>query len=246
MEVFQNGTRWLRVDFHLHTNADKEFEYREKEDFYNSNYIQRLIDENIQIGLITNHNKFDINEFKALKKTAGKRNIWLVAGVELSVNDGANGIHCLIAFDDKTWLRDNENYIDQFLTSAFEGIANRENENTRCNYNFETLLKKLDEHRNQGRDSFIVLAHVEQNSGFFNELDGGRIQQLARNELFKSSVLGLQKIRTYGELDKYKQWFGRDLPAFVEGSDRKTIDAVGKPSVQNGIEKKTFIKIKTR
>ena len=243
VNVFQNGSTWLRADFHLHTNADKEFVYNEDVNFYYSNYVARLKDENIQIGVITNHNKFDINEFKALRKTARKESIWLVAGVELSVNDGANGIHCLIAFDDKTWLRDNENYIDQFLTSAFEGIANRENENTRCNYNFETLLKKLDEHRNQGRDSFIVLAHVEQNSGFFNGLDGGRIQQLARNELFKSSVLGLQKIRTYGELDKYKQWFGRDLPAFVEGSDCKTIDAVGKPPVQNGIEKKTFIKI---
>lgn len=243
VNVFQNGTCWLRADFHLHTDADKEFVYNGDVNFYYSNYIQQLKKEGIQVGVITNHNKFDVDEYKALKKTAKKEGIWLVAGVELSVNDGANGIHTLIAFDDRSWLANNENYINQFLTSAFEGIANRENENTRCNYSLDDLLRKLDEHRNQGRDSFIVLAHIEQNSGFFNELEGGRIQQLAKNELFKNFVLGLQKVRTYDRLDTYRQWFGGVLPAFVEGSDCKTLEAVGKPSKQNDTEKKTYIKI---
>ena len=243
INAFQNGSRWLRADFHLHTKADKEFVYDGDVDFYYSNYIQRLKEEHIQIGVITNHNKFDIDEYKALKKVAKKENIWLVAGVELSVNDGANGIHTLIVFDDRTWLANNENYIDQFLTSAFEGVSNRENENTRCNYSLEDLLKKLDAHRNQNRDSFIVLAHVEQNSGFFNELDGGRIQQLAKTELFKNTILGLQKVRTYDRLDTYRQWFGGTMPTFVEGSDCKTLEAVGKSSKQNDIEKKTFVKI---
>lgn len=243
VDVFQNGSCWLRADFHLHTNADKEFVYNGDVNFYYSKYIQQLKNEGIQVGVITNHNKFDVDEYKALKKTAKKEGVWLVAGVELSVSDGANGIHTLIVFDDRTWLANNENYIDQFLTAAFEGIANRENENTRCNYSLEDLLKKLDAHRNQNRDSFIVLAHVEQNSGFFNELDGGRIQQLAKTELFKNTILGLQKVRTYDRLDTYRQWFGGTLPAFVEGSDCKTLEAVGKPSKQKDTEKKTYIKI---
>lgn len=243
MNVFQNGMTWLRADFHLHTNADKEFAYNGNLDYYYSNYIQRLVEEKIQVGVITNHNKFDIEEYKALKKTAKRENIWLISGVELSVNDGANGIHCLITFDNTTWLMGNENYIEQFLTSAFEGVPNRENKNTRCKYNLETLLKKLDEHRNQGRDSFLVLAHVEQSSGFFNELDGGRIQQIAKDELFKSTVLGLQKMRTYNNIEKYYQWFGGALPAFVEGSDSKCMVEVGKASEQNGQEMKTYIKI---
>lgn len=78
------------------------------------------------------------------------------------------------------------------MTSAFEGIANRENENTRCNYNLTETLKRLNEHRINGRNSFIVMAHVEQNSGFLKELDGGRIQQFADNEIFRSFVLGFQ------------------------------------------------------
>lgn len=241
--LFVNGSVWLRADFHLHTNADKEFKYSGEPQNYVSSYIQRLKDENIHVGIITNHNKFNFEEFKVLRQAAKKENIWLVSGVELSVDDGSNGIHMLIAFDEHKWLTPSENFIEQFLTAAFEGIANRENENTRCKYSLEALLKKLDEHRNQGRDSFIIFAHVEENSGFFNELDGGRIIQLANNDLFKATVLGLQKIRTYSKLDTYRQWFNRDLPAFVEGSDCKEINNVGKPSKQSEKEKKTFVKI---
>ena len=74
--LFANGMTWLRADFHLHTKADKEFVYDKDENYYCSNYIQRLVDENIQIGVITNHNKFEANEFKTLKKTAKNKNIW--------------------------------------------------------------------------------------------------------------------------------------------------------------------------
>ncbi len=47
----------------------------------------------IRLGVITNHNKFDFEEFKSLRDTARKKSIQLLPGVELSVDDGANGIH---------------------------------------------------------------------------------------------------------------------------------------------------------
>lgn len=243
MKIFENGSVWLKSDFHLHTKADKEFKYSGDENEYVTSYIDKLKKENINIGVITNHNKFDIDEFKTLKKKAKKENIGLFSGVELSVNDGANGIHCLIVFDYTAWYSNGEDYINQFLTSAFEGIANRENENTRCNYNLTQLLKKLDEHSNQGRDSFIILAHVEQRSGFFNEFNGGRIQQFSNDELFKKYVLGFQKVRTRDEVSKWKVWLGDRLPAFVEGSDCKDIDEVGVSHTQNGENKLTYIKV---
>lgn len=241
--LFQNGSVWLRADFHLHTIKDKEFQRIENPNDFVSLFVNKLAEEKIHIGVITNHNKFDREEYKSLRKNAIRENIWLLAGTELSVNDGANGIHCLIVFDESKWLVNDEDYINQFLAAAFEGIRNRENENTRCKYSLDILLQKLDEHRKQGRDSFMIFAHVEQNSGFFNELDGGRIEQLTKNELFKISVLGLQKVRTYSKIDIYRQWFGGMLPAFVEGSDCKSITQVGKSCVQNGEKKRTYVKI---
>lgn len=242
--IFENGATWLRADFHLHTKADIEFDKKgfEENDFCRL-YVEKLKEQNINVGVITNHNKFDKNEFVALRKKALKEGIGLFSGVELSVNDGANGIHCLLVFDFEKWCINGEDYINQFLTAAFEGIANRENENTRCRYNFETVLQKLSDHENNGRDSFIILAHVEQNSGFFNELDGGRIQQLISNDLFRHFVLGFQKVRTYDKVATWKNWFDNKLPAFVEGSDSKALREVGRPHQQNDEEKKTYIKI---
>lgn len=241
--LFENGAIWLRTDFHLHTMKDKEFSFTgHPNDFFNQ-YIQRLQEEQINIGVVTNHNKFDKDEYSNLRKKAAKENIWILPGVELSVNDGSNGIHCLIVFDNEQWLTNGEDFINQFLTSAFEGIANRENENTRCNYNLAQTLTKLNEHRINGRNSFVIMAHVEQNSGFLKELDGGRIVQFAENENFRSFVLGFQKFRTYDNLPNLKNWFGNQLPALVEGSDCKSIEDVGKAHKQNGKDKKTFLKI---
>ncbi len=244
INIFKNGATWLRADFHLHTKADIEFDKKgfDENDFCRL-YVEKLKEQNINVGVVTNHNKFDKNEFVALRKKALKEGIGLFAGVELSVNDGANGIHCLLVFDYEKWCINGEDYINQFLTAAFEGIANRENENTRCRYNFENVLQKLSDHENNGRDSFIILAHIEQNSGFFNELDGGRIQQLISNDLFRHFVLGFQKVRTYDKVATWKNWFDNKLPAFVEGSDSKTLQEVGKPHKQNDEEKKTYIKI---
>lgn len=244
-DIFANGSVWLRADFHLHTRKDKEFAQRDNNNNFVKRFIDRLVAEEIGIGVITNHNKFDKGEYKDLQKKAKQKNIMILAGTELSVNDGANGIHCLIVFDETTWLfnKSDEDYINQFLTAAFEGIPNRENENTRCNYNLTDLLNKLDGHRKQGRDSFVILAHVEQKSGFFNELKGGRIEQLACSDLFKSFVLGFQKMRSYDKVGAYRKWFGGALPAFVEGSDCKSIEEVGKTSTQKDDEKKTYIKI---
>ncbi|MBK8055356.1 MAG: histidinol-phosphatase [Saprospiraceae bacterium] len=241
--IFENGATWLRGDFHLHTKADKEFSYTCTENDFCRLYVEKLKEQNINLGVITNHNKFDKSEFVALRKKALKEGIGLFAGVELSVNDGANGIHCLLVFDFEKWCVNGEDFINQFLTAAFEGIANRENENTRCRYNFETVLQKLSDHENNGRDSFIILAHVEQNSGFFNELDGGRIQQLISNDLFRHFVLGFQKVRTYDKVATWKNWFNDKLPAFIEGSDCKSLEDIGIPHQQKSEEKRTYIKI---
>src|SRR3989339_1645337 len=102
-EIFKYGTTWLRADFHLHTNADQEFKYSDDEDYYYSNYVEGLNKAGIQLGVIANHNKFDASEFKSLRDTAKKIDICLLPGVELSVNDGSNGVHTLIVFSDQ-WL----------------------------------------------------------------------------------------------------------------------------------------------
>lgn len=248
--IFENGSVWLKIDFHLHTNADKEFKYEGEPNEYIKKYVDKLKESNVSVGVITNHNKFDLDEFKNLRKKAKREDIFLIPGVELSVNDGSNGIHCLITFDYESWIKNGDNFIEQFLSSAFEGIANRENENTSCKYSLSELFNKLETHRKDGRDSFITMAHIEQRSGFYNEIDGGRITKIVEDEHFKRNVLAFQKLRTNDVKDKLAQWFkgGDNLPALVEGSDCKKIEEIGfcgKQKNENGedVEKEVWLKI---
>ena len=230
--MFENGCEWVRCDFHLHTRKDKEFKYEGEDNSFIKDYIYKLENENIKVAVITNHNKFDLGEYKALKNIANKKEILILPGVELSVKDGKNGVHTLIVFNPEEWIKNRENHIDSFLTAAFQGINNRENENTCCNWDIDTLLVKLEK---LNKDYFIVFAHIEQKNGLIKECGGGRLQSLAEKHEFKKRVLGLQKLRTNDNRAKIKDWFGYEI-AYVEGSDPKKIDEIGKG-------KKCYVKI---
>ncbi|WP_194768801.1 TrlF family AAA-like ATPase [Tamlana sp. I1] len=239
-EIFKNGSTWLRADFHLHTKADKEFVYRGEENSFVSEYVKKLSQENIGIAAITNHNKFDLNEYKALAKKSKKQEIYLLPGVELSVNDGANGIHCLVVFNPLEWLENGNDYINHFITQTFAGKQNFENENGRSNDNLIETIKKLDAFE---KDYFIIMAHIESGSGFYKELNGGRITELGKQPIFRKAVLGFQKVRTRDIIDKLNLWLENDLPAFVEGSDAKNIEEIGTGNSVNNVTQKTYLKI---
>jgi hypothetical protein len=230
---FPSGAEWIRADFHLHTKADKGFSYSGDVSLYNGAYVDALAAATIRLGVITNHNKFDFEEFKSLRVTARKKAIGLLPGVELSVNDGANGIHTLVVFSD-AWLADGQDHINPFLTVAFEGKtpAQYETENGRSSLSLLETIKKLEGYH---RDFFLVFAHVEQASGLWHEMDGGRIQDLGREDFFRGRTLGFQKVRTYDGAGKdkpsralVKQWLENWYPAEVEGSDPKQIEEIGK------------------
>jgi hypothetical protein len=99
----------------------------------------------IRLGVITNHNKFDFEEYKSLRAAARKREGCVLPGVELSVNDGANGIHTLVVFSER-WLEEGKDYINQFLNVAFEGKtpSEYEQENGRSSLGLVDTIKKLE------------------------------------------------------------------------------------------------------
>ena len=225
-KLFKNGSKWVRFDCHLHTNADKEFKVI-NENSYFDDYVNKLKSEDIRVGIITNHNKFDFDEYKTLSKKAIKEDIFLLPGIELSVCDGANGVHTIIVFNPDEWLTNKEqiDYIKQFIVSTFSGIAGYENENGRSNDNLLNTIKKLDDFY---KDYFIIFAHVEGKSGFFEEFNGGRIKEIGKNKFFRNRLLGFQKVITRDKVEKWKIWLDNNLPAFVEGSDPKSVDEIGK------------------
>lgn len=231
--MFETGLQYVRTDFHLHTCKDKEFIYTGEKNSFVNDYITALKEAGINVGVITNHNKFDRDEYKAIRKAAKKQDIFILPGVELTIKEGANGIHTLIVFNPDEWLADDNNHIQTFLSAAFATIPNPENSNTKSVFDLKNVFEKLDAY---GRDYFIIFAHVDQNSGLFSECKGGLLESLAGFASFRKRVLGLQKSRTRDNLAQFERCCGY-LPALVEGSDPKTITDIGKG------DKCTYLKV---
>ena len=231
--MFEYGLSYVRSDFHLHTQKDKEFKYSGGKNSFVKDYVSALKQAGINVGILTNHNKFDKDEYDAIRKAAKKEDIYILPGVELTVKEGANGIHTLIVFNPNEWMINGENHIDTFLTAAFATISNPDNSNSKCTYDLKKTIEQLDAYN---RDYFIVFAHVDQKSGIFSECAGGLLSSLAGIASFSKRVLGLQKATTQKNIIQFKEIFGYE-PALVEGSDPKSINDIGKGS------RHTFLKI---
>jgi len=232
--IFENGATWLRGDFHLHTKADDEFDRTgivDDGDFC-VKYIQRLKKQDIRLGVITNHNKFDKAEFEALKKNARKEFIGLFAGVEFSLKEG---IHVLIVFDDN-WYKGDSDDINKFLDNAFYGVKNyNKPPYPNSNFSLKETVEALDK---IGYDYFIILAHVDDTNGLFTELRGRTQEDFVKQEAF-SKVLAVQKSANLENYNKLCQWLNRRSKiACVEGSDNAHggIEAIG-------LGKVTYLKI---
>lgn len=226
--LFAHGSRWLRADFHLHTRRDCEFNYNSEDSAFIVEYVDALKQAEVRVGVITNHNKFDRDEFKALRKAAKKEDIYLLPGVELSVKDGSNCIHTLVVFRED-WIdnRENHDHINAFLNVTFAGQTNFSSSNSRSNHDLVATIRELDKFE---RDYFLIFAHVEGDNGLFGPggLEGGCVQELGRNELFRRRTAAFQKVRTRDLRSKVMQWLGDWYPAEVEGSDPKGIDEIGR------------------
>jgi len=230
IDIFQNGATWLRADFHLHTNADAEFNYTGDSNDFGRLYIDRLKNQQIGVAVITNHNKFDKGEFVSLRKKGKKEGIGLFAGVEFSLKEG---IHILIVFDDK-WYQGETDHINKFLDKAFYGIANYDKpEYPNSKLDLKETVEALDE---IGLDYFIVLAHIDSPNGLFNVLKGRTREAFIGQEAFRK-VLAVQKS---ANADNYKELckLAKRPIAYVEGSDNAHggIEAIGTGRV-------TYIKI---
>lgn len=232
--LFKNGSAWVRADFHMHTRADKEFSFVGDENAFTAGYVAALKATATRVAVITNHNKFDRDEFKALAKAARKEEILVLPGLELSVKDGSHGIHTLVVFSED-WIsnKENTNYIQSFLNVTFGGQANFETENGRSNDDLSETVRALEKFH---RDYFLICAHVEEVNGLWGGLSGGRLTELGESAPFRQRCLGFQKVSTHDDRTKVKAWLKDWYPAELEGCDCKSIADIGKG-------KSVFVKI---
>jgi predicted ATPase len=230
LPAFDRGAEWVRADFHLHTIKDTgqsrgfRAEFLGRENDFAKEWIAKLKSEGIRVAVVTNHNGFDREEYKCLRRLGAKDGILVLPGVELGVKEGGGGTHTLIVFNPDGWVVNDQNddRIKRFIDSQFVGIPN---EGSRTKDDLCGCLEALDAF---GHDYLIVFAHVESDNGLCKELDGSNLSHVIERcgKRWKERVLGLQKVKRPDILAN--RWpTSMPLPAFVEGSDPMVMAEVG-------------------
>lgn len=243
-DIFKNGSNWLRADFHLHTNSAIEYNPKLDTNTFPELFTNKLLEQNIRIAAITNHNQLNLEEFKAIRKLAEKNEIYVLPGIEFSVEQGAKGIHILIIFSD-SWIynQENKNYIQDFIVGSFAGKSNYNNPPyPNSNHNFKQTIDALNKFQ---KDYFIVLAHVDDNNGLYDQIEGRHLEDFVRTPEFEK-VLAFQKARKRDNKSKLKTILGAEFEiAEVEGTDNAQggLDALGISNTENNITQNTFIKL---
>lgn len=229
-ELFERGAAWVRADFHLHTIAEVDpsrtfrssYPTENDQGAYLNDWLTKLEADQVRVGVITNHNGFDIKDYKWHAEHGRKRGILILPGVELNVNSGS-GIHTLIVFSPE-WVANShgEDFIDRFLKGQFQTVPNV---GTRTSSNLKDCLQALEDFK---KEYFVVFAHVDSDNGLMQELAGGSLSENIHQcgDLWNRRVLGLQRVKAAQKLRG--RWPGNvPVPAFVEGSDPKSILEVG-------------------
>lgn len=107
------GSEWHRWDLHLHTASSYDAPYKGED--ANELLCKTLHDNDIKAVAITDHFKIDKNRIEALRTIAP--DIVFFPGVELRTDKGANNLHLIIIFSEKSNI--------ETLSQDFDAIMRR-------------------------------------------------------------------------------------------------------------------------
>ncbi len=128
--VLKKISIWNKWDLHIHTpvtNNMVQNDYKNPNLFSPSEFVTKMYANDIKLGVITDHNVFDSNQFKLLITEIEERNrkenkfLTLLPGVELNVsfpNEQEDSIHFILIFDDKEDLNKIEKAIEDLNSKS--------------------------------------------------------------------------------------------------------------------------------
>lgn len=140
----------MKIDLHCHTKKTKSGD-PETRNVTKDVFLQKLSDASVSIAAITNHNHFDLNQYKSF--ASNDKGIKVLPGVELDIKGKSSKGHCiLITSPDKATL------FNDFITSILSGKTADEFE-----LDIETFVNKI-----KGQD-FIVIPHYHKDKSLNDE-----------------------------------------------------------------------------
>ncbi|MDE8059201.1 hypothetical protein PT070_00720 [Erysipelothrix rhusiopathiae] len=132
----------MKIDLHIHTQKCKDGD-PDSRVIIPEKFVEQMVINNVGMCSITNHNKFDIKEFRAIKSINESLNIF--PGIELDVKTESKHFHVILVADPS---------IDQLFFDTFDNDNRRDYESYYLEYDeFVNKVKEIP------KDKIIVIPH---------------------------------------------------------------------------------------
>ncbi len=207
------GSRWWRVDLHVHSPASYDFTPQISEEKGWRAWLKSATRAGLDAVAVTDHNTaVAISELRSA--SAGLQNdLVLFPGVEITASDG---VHLLVLMDPTKM----QEHVEELLSKVEIGTEQRGLRCARSSFNVEKILETLGPH------AVLVGAHVNRRRGILTEHTGQqRLAVLGSKHLAAVEVDPTEEVdETW--LDGSKPQVGR--PACIWSSDAHALDKVGR------------------
>jgi len=240
--LFKNGANWVKADFHLHSpyvhsftlpngiNLDNEL------DRLVDLYLNKLIEKEIRIAAITDYQQVRKEFLKKLQTKAREKEIYILPGIELSVNYG-KGLHILIIFEYDQDINGINDYIKSLDQKPHEALIN--DDRSHRDINLQRDLKIILEQIKSNFNCLIIYPHPNNKNGI-NSIQPKEYAELLK---FADAIEFIDendknKLISTGSLEK--SFF--DNFAIIENTDPKSIDEIGSKQ-RNGKIRTTYLKL---
>lgn len=199
----------VKVDLHIHSCAS----IKDKDRVVNNTVdnipvlVKNLKDNHIDVVSITDHNTFDYNIYKELKKYEGKGLLKVLPGIEFDVKYYGKRIHVVTIFDDSN---------DKAISEIKSKIMVFDDKNCYTEQRFKSILKDIDL-------NVLLIAHQKNDVRADNQNENlAQVGQEIFNELIGIDYFDAVEFRSgkvEGMLKDYQQEQALTNLKYITGSD---------------------------
>lgn len=240
--LFKNGANWVKADFHLHSPYVHSFTLPNGINLDNELnrlvdlYLNKLIEKEIRIAAITDYQQVRKEFLKKLQTKAREKEIYILPGIELSINYG-KGLHILIIFEYDQDINGINDYIKSLDQKPHEALIN--DDRSHRDINLQRDLKIILEQIKSNFNCLIIYPHPNNKNGI-NSIQPKEYAELLK---FADAIEFIDendknKLISTGSLEK--SFF--DNFAIIENTDPKSIDEIGSKQ-RNGKIRTTYLKL---
>ena len=245
-----SGSRWVRVDLHLHSPGVQSFKYPDnlnssQKDEIVRRYVQQLKDQGIEVAAITDYQQIRPEWFIPIRDAAREVGIYVYPGVELSFGGGKAGkygLHLLAIFPNDADIDKNNDVINKYLDDTIETPIIQDDGKHRELEPRDSLEECLPRFQ-QTTGCLFIFAHPNESSGLLKSYQPSAAANLVA-KVQPEAIENFEKERK--RLDNPRYTLSKnDLQriASIENSDNHSIEEIGAKTRSDGTPRATWLKL---